>query len=346
MRGVEHGTELLGVLAREHRGGRHDGGLGPGVGDGGERDRGDGGLAGPDVAQEQPVHDARGGHVGQDLVGGDTLLVGEVEGKRGEKGVHVRSPADVRAGLHAGELDLASGEKGQLEAEQLVVGEPPAREARGRHGRREVDVAQGTSERHEAAAGGERRRQPVADVGGVGDGRGDDPAHPACGEALGDGMDGQDARVAAGAALPRHDLVERGLHLPEAVAKGHLARERDGVPLVHLLGDPRLAEERGDEDARLVHDGELDNLHVGPGARAALVDPVDRGDDRGVAPHVGTGDLGDVREVEVAVGHVQQEVADAPDPQARERLLARALHVAQARHRVREGAGSLHPLCC
>ena len=254
----------------------------------------------------------------------------------------MRAVGHVAGRLDARELDVAPADQGELQAEQLVVGQAAPGPLRGGGRGREVYLAQGPGERHEAVARGEGRREPVAHVAGVGERRGHDPAHPRGAQALPHRVHREHARVPAGVTRGPHDLVEGGPHLPEAVAEGHLPGERHHVSGLELLGDPRLAEERRHEHARLVDDPDLDHLHARPRALEAHL--VDRGDDGGVGAHVGHRDGSHAREVEVAARDVEQEVAHAPHAQPLERGLARTAHVAQPRHRVGEGAGSLHPL--
>ena len=175
---VHERTELLGILAGEHRGGRHDGGLGTRVGDGSESQRRDGGLSRADVTQEETVHDVRRRHVRKQLVGGRALLVSERERQRGEERAHMRTIDDVARGFDAVEFDAPAGDEGKLEAEELVIGEATPRGLRGSDGRRKVHLAQGSSEGHEAVRGDETGGQPVRDVADVGESSGHDAAHP------------------------------------------------------------------------------------------------------------------------------------------------------------------------
>ena len=341
-RSIEQGPQLLGVLRRQDGGGRHHGGLGAGVCRGGQGHGGDGRLARADVSEQQAVHDVRGGHVGQDLVHGLALLGREREGQRRREGVQVRPVGHVGGWRHALELHALAGEKGHLQAEQLVVGKPAPGALRGRHAGGKVHLPQGAAEAHEGVVGHQARGHPVADVAHVGQGGRDHAAHPRQGDALPHRMDRQNASVRGSLVRRAKDLVEGGLHLLEPIREGHPAGERDGVSDLDLLGNPRLAEERGHEEARLVHHCELDDLHVG--ARTLELDLVHAADHRGVLPHVREGDLAHAAEVKVAVGHVQQQVTDARDAQALQGLRPQGRDKPQPRHRVREGAGSLHPL--
>ena len=341
-RSIEQRAQLLGVLRRQDGGGRHHGGLGAGVCRGGQGHDGDGRLSRADVSEQQAVHDVRGGHVGQNLVHGLALLSRKREGQRRREGVQVRPVGHVGGWRHALELHALAGEKGHLQAEQLVVGKPAPGALRGRHAGGKVHLSQGATEAHEGAVGHQARGQPVADVAHVGQGGGNHAAHPRQGDALPYRMDRQNASVRASLVRRAKDLVEGGLHLLEPIREAHLAGERDGVSDLDLLGNPRLAEKRGHKQARLVHYREFDDLHAG--ARPLELDLVHAADHRGVLAHVREGDLAHSAEVQVAVGHVQQQVTDAKDAQALQGLRAGGGDKAKPRHRVREGAGSLHPL--
>ena len=159
-------------------------------------------------------------------------------------------------------------------------------------------------------------------------------------------MDGQHARIVARSARLVDDLEERGAHLLEAEVEGDLAGERDAVSPLHLVGDPRLAEEGGNEHARVVEHVKLDDLHARP--RALEHDLVDDRDDGGVDADVGVTDGHHRGEVEVAMGHVKQQIAHAGDAQTRERLSPRRAgatrEVAKSRYVIGEAAGSLQPL--
>ncbi len=306
-RGVEQWPELLRVLTREHRGRGHHRGLCPGVRARGQRDGGHGSLARADVAEKKAVHHARRRHVGEDLVGGGALLFGEGKGHRGEKRVHVRAEDLMLDGARARKLDLSAREERELKAEQLVVGEPSPREPGGGDARGEMHLAEGAPEGHEAAARGEARGQEVAHVAHVQQRRAHDPSHPRHRQPLAHAMHGQHARVRVGAA-GAHNLMERGLHLLETVAEGHLAGKRDDVPLVDLLGDPGLSEERRLHHARLVHDHDVHDLHAGP--RELELDLVYRAHHGDLAADVREADLRHAGEVEVTARHMGEEVPD------------------------------------
>ena len=329
VRGLEHGAELLGVLAREHRGRRHHRGLRAGVCGRGQRERGDGGLAGAHVAEEQPAHDDGRGHVGEDLVCGHPLLVRELEGKRAPQRAHVLAVDHMTRGIATLELDAPAGEKSHLQAQQLVIGKAAACALLGGERRREVDLAQGARLAHELVARDEADGKEVADVSGIGERRRDDAAHPGGAQALAHRVDREDARVGSAVCGRSQHLVEGRLDLLEAVGEVDLARERHEVALGDLLGDPGLTEERRLDDARVVENVDLDDLHAGLGALE--LDPVDLAHHGDLASDLGHADGHDVGEVEVAVGHVQQEVADARDLHALESSAPRARHKAQAR---------------
>ena len=319
--GVEERPELLGVLAREDRGGRHDGRLGARVRHGGERHGGHGGLARADVAQKQAVHGPVGRHVVQDLLGGDGLLVRELEGHGVGKGLPVLARGEVPVRVRPGKLYLAAREKGHLQAEQLVVGKAPAGALGGGLACGKVRLANGAGLGHEAVSGHEGGRHEVAGVAPVGHGGARDAAHPGGAQALAHAVDGKQPRKSGRSgllALVGHDLVELRRHLLEAVGEGHLARDGQGVAFLELLGQPRLLEEGAHEHARVVEQGHLDDGQLG--ARALELDLVDHAQHGALAAHVGARYLGDAREVEVAARHVEQGVSHGGDAHAAQGL--------------------------
>ncbi len=149
----------------------------------------------------------------------------------------------VRGSANISQLNGLAAEKGHLETEELVVGEAPSSLLGGGKGLREVDLADGTRERHEPMARGKRGGQPVCHVPHVGEGTRHDAAHPGGGDALPHGMHGQNAPVGRGAGVRIENLVEGRAHPLEAVGKLDLARERHLVAALDLLGQPGLPKE-------------------------------------------------------------------------------------------------------
>ena len=112
---------------------------------------GNGGLARADVAQKQAVHDAGAVcHVGEDLGRRRrVLLVRELEGQRGKKRVHARAHHVVLEGRERprGSTCWRQTQR-ELKAEQLVIGESPARPlALAGVELREMHLAEGPAER-------------------------------------------------------------------------------------------------------------------------------------------------------------------------------------------------------
>ena len=98
--GLGVGGDGVGMLARQHLGRRHQGGLGARL----HRDRHGHQrhhrLAGADVALQQAQHAVRGAHVLGDLLQGLALRVGEAEGQRvGDAGADAAVARDLAAGL-------------------------------------------------------------------------------------------------------------------------------------------------------------------------------------------------------------------------------------------------------
>ena len=278
---------------------------------------------------------------------GALLLARKREGHGGEQGPHVRPVDHVRVRSRALERDGLTGEQGRLQAQKLVEGEAAPGVLGGDERAGEVRLAKGAGLGHEAVRGHEGGRHEVAGVAVVGErGRGD-AAHPRRREPLGDAVDGQDAGVGrrlpgslraatpsplrARLALGRlaHHLVELRPHLPESVGERHLARDGELVTHVELLGQPRLLEEGAHDDARVVHERHLHELHARLGALER--DLVHHAHERDLAAHVGAPDGSHAREVEVAVRHVEQGVAHGIDAHTRKRLRTGRRRIAQAR---------------
>ncbi len=119
------GGERAVVLGGEQLGGRHHGGLGAALGDGGHGHEGDDGLAGADVALDQPRHPLGGGEVVADILDGEALALGEGVGQGG--GDRGGDLAGEGARDAAGRDELgADDEQRELAGEIFVVGEAHA----------------------------------------------------------------------------------------------------------------------------------------------------------------------------------------------------------------------------
>ena len=153
------------VLPRQDLGGRHHRRLKAGVVGHERGERRDHRLAAADVTLEQPVHRARGGEVGEDLVRGDALTVGELERQRRDE---TPRKLDVVRDDHAGSAHAppARALRGHLEQEQLLKGDALASPCR-RSPRpvRHVHLVEGFGDRHQPFRIADRRRQPVGDLG-------------------------------------------------------------------------------------------------------------------------------------------------------------------------------------
>ena len=283
-----------------------------------------------------------GRHVAQDVVGGGTLLPRKVKRHRGNKRPHVGPVHAVREGRDATKLEPLPREERKLQAQQLVVGKPTARLLLRLHRQREVDLPEGARKRHEAARRARPCRQKVRYVAHVRERGGHDPSHPCGRDAIAHRVHRQDARVIARLSLRAHDLAERRLHLLEAVRERHLAGKRDHVALAQLLRYPRLPEERRLDHARAVKQVHLHHLH--PRAGALQRHLVHGRDDCRLLAHVRVGDVRHVREVQVAVGNVEEKVAHAPDAEPLNSRAPRARDIAEARDVVCHGAGAGEPL--
>ncbi len=126
--GVRQRRNGVEMLAGEDFGRRHEGGLPPGFDHGGRRDQRHHGLAGADVALQQPQHALRAGEVGDDVVDGLLLRMGERIGQAFED---ARAQAALAGRAAAGLSAHVSAHQRQRElaGEQFVIGEPRPRQA-------------------------------------------------------------------------------------------------------------------------------------------------------------------------------------------------------------------------
>ncbi len=116
------------MLAGEDFGRRHEGGLPPGFDDGGRRDQRHHGLAGADIALQQPQHALRAGEVGDDVVDRLLLRMGErigqaFEDARAQAAFAGRAAAGLPAHMRAHQRER------ELAGQQFVIGEPRPRQA-------------------------------------------------------------------------------------------------------------------------------------------------------------------------------------------------------------------------
>ena len=117
------GAMVFEMLAGENFGRRHQGGLPSGLDHGGGGDQRDHGLAGADVALQQPQHALRAREVGDDVVDRLLLRMGERVGQRLEDArAQAAFAGDAAAGLAA--HVRAHQRERELAGEQFVIGKP------------------------------------------------------------------------------------------------------------------------------------------------------------------------------------------------------------------------------
>ena len=111
------------MLARQDFGRRHERGLPAGFDHGGGGEQRDDGLAGADIALQQPQHALRQSQIGDDVVDGALLRMGQRIGQRlhdlgAQRAFARRAAAGLTAhvGAHQRERELAG--------KQFVIGEP------------------------------------------------------------------------------------------------------------------------------------------------------------------------------------------------------------------------------
>ena len=111
------------MLAGEDFGRRHEGGLPPGFDHRRRRDQRHHGLAGADIALQQPQHALRAGEIGDDVVDRLLLRMGErirqrLQDARAQAALAGRAAAGLPAHMRAHQSER------ELAGEQFVIGEP------------------------------------------------------------------------------------------------------------------------------------------------------------------------------------------------------------------------------
>ena len=128
--GAEKRVEPVRMLADQHVGGRHEGGLGAALDDLQHADRGDHRLAAADIALQEPEHPYGLGEILTDLDGRLLLRCGQLEGQGPDHGsakLVIAWPGDAGSFL----APVAGERERQLGRQQFVIGEACAGE-RGR----------------------------------------------------------------------------------------------------------------------------------------------------------------------------------------------------------------------
>jgi hypothetical protein len=318
------------MLPRQDLGRRHDGRLPArfdGARHGEERDRR---LARSDVALEQAQHALVGGHVAADVGERALLRAGEREGE----GVGQLRDQPAVADIAAARLPAhpaADQRKGELRGEELVIGEPPARRARGARFRisfggigRAVEPSERFRKGREAVAREPGRVLPLRQRRHTLQRRRDELPEHARGDAFGEPVHRLDRWK-----LPDRALVEDAVgmdHLAVAVPELELARDvalrADGQELLDAVA--RHIEEDEEHVAAVVLDEDAVRRLAALQPRAMLAHPDLEG--QGLPDRrLGDGALEVARDA--AMGKVEQEVEHPRRPL---RLAEQAIE--QSRH--------------
>ncbi len=299
------------VLAGEDLGGRHDGGPAAGAMRHQRRQGGHHRLAAADVALEQPVQRPRVGEVGEDLVGGDALAVGEAEGKalgQGPRHLGVIGGDEPRRAQPTPPRPL----RGELEQEELLEGHAlPAGV-----GRRlvvgDVHLPQRLAHRHQPLRLADGRRQPVGDPVRHRQVPGDQASEEGGGELLSLGVhrrQASDMALRGPGALERRALegeaMERPLELP-----AHQKVDAD----LQLGAQVGVVEPDGADLGTVLLQRRLDKRHASPGTapdpHAGHPDPGCLDHPRGQMP-----DRRDIPRILIAARQMQQKIGKSDDAQ-------------------------------
>jgi hypothetical protein len=319
------------VLLGQHLGRRHERALVAALHRGQERGHRHHRLAGADVALQQAVHRDGSGEVGVDL-GEDALLVArEREGQRVEEAADELAARHVRDALAGGLQAALAHHEGELDAQQLVEHEAPARLLGLVHRLGGVDAPERPRAVDEVVLVEQPVGQRLDEVAGPPQALG----HPAAEvlrvqpELVGLRVDGGDLQAVL--LVEEVDLGVGQLLLPAVV--GDLAEEHGLGALGQLPRPPRLVEERDAQIPRAVGDAQLGaglpatppghgrRRHHAPEHPHLVVDPkvADRGLLRlvEVAPRVVREQVEDRRDLDLGE-HLGPLGADAVEPRDRQ----------------------------
>ena len=303
LRGEGRGEGLV-VLAGEDFGRRHQGRLQSGRRGVGHGQHGDHGLAGADIALQQPAHALAALQVASDFLHRAHLGAGQAEGQGGLDLVRQGAGGDDGGELGLAAL-LALGHR-QLVGEEFVVGQPPA------HGRqwRQIGLAGGRMQRLHGLAPGRKllARQPggilpFVELGRALQRREGQLAHDARGQAGGGWIDRFVVRDVADP-LGR-DVVFRVAHLQLAAEPFDLAADRalgpERIGLQQVLA--AAFEPSQGQKARAVEGA--DTIGLGAAAGDVLVDIDDEGLDQALQRALDRGEAA----IDQALGRQEQHVA-------------------------------------
>jgi hypothetical protein len=247
---LQHRGQPLPVLAGEDFGRGHQGGLEPRGGRVGQRQGGDGGLAGADVALKQPAHLFPRRQVAADFCDGLRLGAGQTEAECGQQMVGGLARGDPRSRRDL--TGAAAAGEGQLVGQQFVIGQPlPGRgvgfqlgfAGRGVQGFQRGAPAGPAGLRHP------RRILPFREFRSVGEGSLHQFAHDAGREAGGRGidrLDGGDLAGLFGGVDVRMDDLDLGVEaLDLAADQPLLALGQQAVDVLGRTAEPDHVDEAG-----------------------------------------------------------------------------------------------------
>ena len=179
------------------------------------------------------VRRARGCHLGEYVVAGGNLLVGERKRQHALKRGRARAVHHVRGGGGAGAAVLRLFHKRQLKQQQLFVHQAAARLGHLVHGLREMDARKRLRARHKAELRAQVKRQRVIAAAYHVKGVFHDAAHPRGRDFLARGMHGDDHALGR---LPRLKRLQVGVHHAlEAVVELNLAGHGNGHARLELV---------------------------------------------------------------------------------------------------------------
>jgi hypothetical protein len=307
-------------LLRQHLGGRHQHCLSPRCDDVEHRSERDHGLARADVALQQPRHRHGPLDVSEHLAEHPSLRARQLEGQRGDEGARGRVLRDGGSGARA--LPRAAApHHAELDRQQLVEGEAPARALHRLRVVGVVELPRRLGEGRQRVPLQQRRGQPLRDAIGVAlEQRRDQRAQRALREPGGEAVDRHEPpRVAPtlGARRAAEELELRVVEAGPAAIDAHSAGQRDLSALAQLPHHVRLVEpDDADGRARGVRDRRLRGAHAAAAPHPHLANPVEAAAHRLLQTHAQLRDRHRAAEVVVAVGEVAQRVADRDEPEA------------------------------
>ena len=293
-------------------------------------------LAAAHVALEQAVHRPGLGEIGEHLVGGLALAVGQAEGEARR----IRAgQLDVVGDDHPGRAEPAppGAVRRHLDEEELLEGETLPGGRRQVLAVGEVDLAERIPHRHQSLGLTDLWGKSIGHQLGDGEDAADQGPEVLGGDPVGLRVHGRQAADVLG--VRAHPLEPGVLEGEPVKAADHLPVHQDLHPGPQLLGEIRLVEPDGADPAAPVLQGGLHQRHppLRAGMAAHLPDP-----DAGRL-HLARAQLPERHQIAgvlVAAGQVQEQVGDGRDPQPAQPLTLRGAHARELRDRGLRPAGA------